>query len=351
MKAKRAALLSLFVLLLNLAAYNDIGATKRTRGGEDSIRFSTPANFPPTAYSFKDNPVTDAGFKLGRILFYDPILSKDRSVSCGSCHQQFAAFANLDHSVSHGVADCQGTRNAPPLFNLAWMKEFMWDGGVNHIEVSPLNALMNTCEMANELDTITNRLAKTPAYPALFRAAFGTEEINSQRLLRALAQFTSMLVSASSPYDKHVRGEAGGSFTPDQEAGYVLFRANCAACHTEPLFTDGSFRNNGLDLVSEDSGRDSITHQASDRGKFRVPSLRNAALTAPYMHDGRFETLADVLEHYHAQVKPHANLDPLLRKNGRSGIALSVLERKQVLAFLTTLTDTEFIGDERFKQP
>ena len=317
----------------------------------DSVRFAVPANFPKPIYDFKDNPVTSNGFKLGRILFYDPIISKDKSISCANCHQSFAAFANLDHAVSHGVDECLGTRNAPPLFNLAWQKEFMWDGGVHHIEVSPMNAMTNPCEMATDLNTVVSRLRETKTYSSLFKAAFGTTEINSQRTFRALAQFTSMLVSANSKYDKYIRKEKGGDFTEEETAGYALFKQKCSTCHQEPLFTDLAYRSNGLDLKSDDIGRDSITHLETDRGKFRVPSLRNIELTSPYMHDGRFETLKEVLAHYNSGVKPTANLDPLLHQNNVYGIRLTILEQSQLIAFLKTLTDRDFVNDKRFQAP
>ncbi len=317
----------------------------------DGVRFSIPANFPPPVYDFKDNPVTDNGFKLGRALFYDPILSKDRSVACANCHQSFAAFANLDHTVSHGVDECLGTRNAPPLFNLAWQKEFMWDGGVHHIELSPMNAMINTCEMAMSLDSITGRLMHKQPYPQMFAAAFGTPDINSQRVFRALAQFTSMLVSANSKYDKIIRHEAGQTFSVDEAAGYAIFKQKCSACHTEPLFTDLSYRSNGLDVVPDDAGRDSITHNIADRGKFRVPSLRNIELTGPYMHDGRFATLTQVLQHYNSGVKHFYNLDPELQKNGRLGIPLTTDEQNELITFLKTLTDKEFVSNPMFQKP
>ncbi len=318
----------------------------------DTIRFSVPANFPAPVYKFENNPITGAGFILGRSLFYDTLLSKDRTISCGNCHQSFAAFANLDHAVSHGVDFCFGVRNAPPLFNLAWQKEFMWDGGVKHIEVSPLNAITSSCEMANSLDTIVQRLRGSTIYPELFTNAFGNTEINSQKMLRALAQFTSMLVSATSKYDKHMRKEPGGIFTREEEEGYTLFKQHCSQCHTEPLFTDLSFRNNGLDEISEDPGRDTITNNAADRGKFRVPSLRNIELTAPYMHDGRIDYLEEVLDHYTASVKMNPALDAaFIQPGGKTGLQINAAEKKKILLFLKTLTDAAFINDKRFMEP
>lgn len=318
----------------------------------DSIRFRVPDNFPAPVYQFTNNTITDAGFILGRALFYDTLLSKDRSISCGNCHQAFAAFANLDHAVSHGVDYCFGTRNAPPLFNLAWQKEFMWDGGVKHIEVSPLNAITSTCEMANSLDTITERLRNSTLYPQLFKNAFGTAEINSQKMLRALAQFTAMLISSSSKYDKHIRKEPGGFFTREEEEGYVLFKQHCSNCHTEPLFSDFSYRNNGLDEFSEDPGRDTITNNEADRGKFRVPSLRNIELTPPYMHDGRIINLEQVLEHYTSGIKKNNSLDSIfIHSDGSTGFRLKPIEQQKIIVFLKTLTDSSFVNNVLFLEP
>jgi cytochrome c peroxidase len=351
MKANLTVLIVSVVLLTSSLGFRDALERVNRDWPPDSVKFTVPSNFPLPVYDFKDNPVTDNGFKLGRTLFYDPILSKDKSIACANCHQSFAAFANLDHAVSHGVDDCQGTRNAPPLFNLAWQKEFMWDGGVHHIEVSPLNALTNPCEMANDLNSITCRLQKTDNYPMLFEAAFGSNQITSQKLLRALAQFTSMLVSANSKYDKFIRHEQGGDFTAEEYEGYSLFKQHCSNCHKEPLFTDLSYRSNGLDVIPDDIGRDSITHVASDKGKFRVPSLRNIELTSPYMHDGRFTTLEQVLEHYNSGVKNTSNLDPILHRDGVYGIKLNAGEQARLILFLKTLTDRDFVNDKRFQAP
>jgi cytochrome c peroxidase len=317
---------------------------------QTDVRFVVPSNFPNPVYNFEENKVSPDGFELGHKLFYENALSVDNSVNCGTCHQQFAAFANLDHSVSHGVKDCFGTRNAPALFNLVWQKDFMWDGGVHHIELSGLNALVNPCEMANTLDNVVKTLSSKSPYPELFRKAFGTTEINSQRIFRALTQFTGMMVSANSKYDKYIRKESGGTFSADEQAGYLLFKGKCGMCHTEPLFTDLSFRSNGLDLNPRDSGRDSITQVTTDHGKFKVPTLRNIELSKPYMHDGRFFTLEDVLEHYASGVQDHVNLDLEFKKNASRGIALDKTQKQQIISFLKTLTDNDFIHDKRFAE-
>ncbi|PWS29572.1 cytochrome-c peroxidase [Pedobacter yonginense] len=313
---------------------------------EKNITFSVPSNFPTPAYNFEDNKLTNAGFALGKKLFYEARLSADKSVSCGSCHQQFAGFAQLDHRVSHGVNNCQGKRNTPPLFNLAWQKAFFWDGGVKNIETSPINAITDACEMGTDLPTIIAFLKNTAPYPDLFNKAFGSTEINSQRVLKSITQFTAVLVSGNSKYDKVMRKESGTAFTAAEMAGYNLFKAKCASCHAEPFFTDFSYRSNGLDQVSADEGRSHITGLSTDIGKFRVPTLRNIEYTSPYMHDGRFYSLDEVLEHYNSGVKAAPNLDVQLQ----NGITLSTTERDQIKAFLKTLTDNEFIKNTLYSE-
>ncbi len=347
----RVKFLVIIAGILFIAGINTFSGIADNINTGDTLLFKRPENFPPAVYSFEGNPPTNNGFKLGRALFYDPILSKDGSISCANCHQQFAAFAQLDHPVSHGVDDCLGTRNTPTLFNLAWQREFMWDGGVNHIEVSPLNALTSECEMANNLPEIVDRLKNSDKYPLLFQEAFHTSEINSQLLLKALTQFTAALVSANAKYDKVMRGEDGASFTKEESTGYTLFKANCATCHREPLFTDYSYRSNGLDAYSDDPGRDTITHDPADHGKFRVPSLRNVEVSSPYMHDGRFENLEQVLTHYHSGMVLSSNLDPLFKKDSMPGIRLSSGEQTQLIAFLKTLTDHDFLNNPAFQDP
>lgn len=306
---------------------------------ETKITFEIPANFPAPAYNFEDNTLTNAGFALGKKLFYDARLSADKSVSCGSCHQQFAGFANLDHKVSHGVDNCLGKRNAPPLFNLAWQKSFFWDGGVKNLETAPLNAITDACEFKSDIESVINFLKNTSPYPDLFKDAFGSAEVTSQRVLKAMTQFMGVLVSGNSKYDKVMRRENSFAFTTNEQAGYKLFQEKCVSCHAEPFFTDFSYRNNGLDLVSADEGRAHITGLQADFGKFRVPTLRNIEFTGPYMHDGRFYSLDEVLEHYNSGVKAAQNLDPLLK----TGIQLTTAEKDQLKAFLKTLTDNEFI--------
>ena len=336
------AMLFLSIALMYACSKNEDGIIPEQR----KIAFTIPSNFPAPTYNFEENKLTDAGFALGKKLFYDARLSADKSVSCGSCHQQFAAFANLDHKVSHGVDNCQGKRNAPPLFNLVWQKAFFWDGGVKNIETSPLNAFTDVCEMKTDIETVVAFLKNTAPYPEMFKQAFGSTEINSQNVLKSITQFMGVLVSGNSKYDKVMRKESGFSFTSDELLGYNLFKEKCVSCHAEPFFTDSSYRSNGLDVVSTDDGRSHITGIKSDIGKFRVPTLRNIEYTAPYMHDGHFYGLDEVLEHYNSGVKASENLDPSLK----NGIQLNSSERVQIKAFLKTLTDNEFIKNTLYSE-
>lgn len=325
------------------------GCKKESNLGADSPQASfkglvVPSYFPTTHYQFVNNEITQAGFELGRKLFYDPRLSTTNSISCGTCHAQVHGFADHGTPVSFGIHGRAGKRNSPALFNLSWMPSFMWDGGINHIEIMPLAPLTDSLEMGESMLNVVAKLQSFPEYQPLFEKAFGHGEINDQKLFRALAQFMGMLISADSKYDKVQMGIA--SFTPLEQQGYLLFKQNCDACHAEPLFTDYTFRNNGLDSVHTDQGRMRITQVNTDLGKFKVPSLRNLNFTYPYMHDGRFFSLDAVLNHYESGIVQQANLDPLLQ----NGIQFSTEERSALKAFLNTLNDYSFIGDHRFSE-
>ena len=311
------------------------------------IPFVVPKGFPPPVYNFNKNPVTKAGFDLGRKLFYDGKLSIDGNFPCSSCHQQFAAFATYEHRLSHGFNSQFSYRNAPALFNLAWQREFHWDGGINNLEVQPLAPMLDPHEMAESLPHVIGKLRADKQYSALFSKAFGSPGISSQRILRALTQFTVSLVSADSKYDRVKRGEA--AFSQYEKPGYEIFQQKCAGCHKEPLFTDLSYRNTGMEVDStlKDYGRMRITGRKEDSLKFKVPSLRNVYLTFPYGHDGRFNTLSDVLEHYNTGIVQSATLDSSLRK----GIPLSDNDKFYLIQFLGTLTDSSFVGNPLFRDP
>jgi cytochrome c peroxidase len=308
-----------------------------------SYEFRKPENFPEPTYTFDNNPVTEAGFKLGKKLFFDPILSVDNTVSCNNCHNQSLAFADLPlHAFSKGVMDRQGTRNAPQLVNLAFMKEFFWDGGVTHLDFVPLTAIESEVEMDEEIENVISKLNNHADYPALFKAAFGTDEINTPLMLHALSQFTNLMVSNNAPYDKYLRGET--ALSEQELEGQRLFEQKCQSCHSGILFTDESYRNNGIDSVFTDIGRARITAFDGDIGKFRVPSLRNVGITRPYMHNAKFATLEEVLDHYSDGIIESPSLDPSLK----NGIPMTAEEKAAIIAFLKTLTDKEFTQDERF---
>jgi cytochrome c peroxidase len=313
---------------------------------EDDITVKWPDYFPAPVYDFSGNPITKEGFLLGKKLFYDPILSVDNTISCGSCHQQFVAFAHADHKLSHGIDNKLGVRNSQALFNVIWNTTFFWDGGSKHIEVQPIGPITNPVEMDETVQNVVYKLSQRADYKSLFKAAFNADSITSQLMLKAIAQFMGAFISASSKYDKNRIDPVANPFTEDEKLGLTIFESKCASCHVPPLFTDNSFRNNGLDEIFSDSGRYLITNINSDMGKFKVPSLRNIELTYPYMHDGRFETLPQVLNHYSSEIKQSATLDQSLT----NGIPLNNTEKQQLIAFLKTLTDREFINDPRFKE-
>ncbi|MFM2285759.1 MAG: hypothetical protein RLZZ543_1256 [Bacteroidota bacterium] len=309
--------------------------------------FEKPSHFPEPLYAFGKKPVNSAQIQLGRALFYDPVLSRDSSQSCASCHSPYNAFAHTDHALSHGIEDRIGTRNAPALMNLAWQPIFMWDGAVNHLDVQALAPISNALEMDENLPHVLSKLQHSTLYPALFKRAFGTNEITGERMLLALAQFQLSLVSAGSKYDSVQLGQS--HFTEQQQHGYTIFKQHCNSCHTEPLFTNYAFMNNGLapDTSLNDIGRMHLTQRASDSLKFKVPSLRNIEFTYPYMHDGRFNRLSEVLNHYTQGIQKSPTLAPQLNQL----LPLNSVDRVDLIAFLLTLSDRRFLFDPSHAYP
>lgn len=311
--------------------------------------WKTPPDWPEPVYNFRKNPLDSAKIQLGRVLFYDPVLSSDSSVSCASCHSPYNAFTHVDHALSHGVQDRIGTRNSPVLVNLAWGKSFMWDGAVNHLDMQVLAPLENHVEMDESLPHVLQKISRQEKYKKLFKDAFHSETITGERFLKAIAQFMLTLVSSDSKYDRVMRHEPGIAFTDQENKGYKLFKMHCASCHSEPLFTDQTFRNNGLavDSTLQDSGRMKITQRSSDSLKFKVPTLRNIERSAPYMHDGRYRSLQMVLFHYSSDIQVSATLDPKLA----NGINLTEDDKRALIAFLKTLTDYNFLRNKQFQYP
>jgi len=301
-----------------------------------------PMNIPST------NPLTVEGVALGKRLFYDPILSRDNTQSCASCHLQDFGFTD-PNQFSTGIDGIAGTRNAMPLINLGWQTKFFWDGGANGLESQVLGPITNPIEMHETMANVVAKLNEHAEYPGLFNAAFGDGEISSQKIMRAIAQFERTLISGNSKYDKYMRGEV--LLTSQELNGKTLFedmeKGDCVHCHsTGSTLSDFEFRNTGLDSIPVDDGRYLITLNPSDRGKFKTPSLRNIELTGPYMHDGRFQTLLECVEHYNTGFRYAENLDPNLffAVKGR----LSQQEMEDIVAFLKTLTDMEFLNNPAF---
>lgn len=329
------------------------GCDKKDQEGMPKLSFERPENFPEATYTFDNNNVSLEKFELGKRLFFDPIMSRDGSVSCGSCHVQSVAFSDPQHRLSIGIGDQIGKRNAPPIMNLAFMNNFFWDGGVTHVDFISINPIENPIEMDEDIGHVVSKLNNNSSYVRAFNDAFGTDTITTPFLLQALSQYMLQLVSADSPYDRYARDEDKDALSNEELVGLQVFEMKCASCHQGALFTDQSFRNNGLDSAFDrDAGRAVITELAQDAGKFRVPSLRNIALTSPYMHDGRFQTLAQVLEHYDQGVKISSTLDSTFIDGdaGRLGIAISDEEKESLIAFLTTLTDEKFVQNPLFRK-
>jgi cytochrome c peroxidase len=319
-------------------------------------RLTISAFFPRPALP-TDNPLTEEGVELGRRLFFDTRLSINDSQSCASCHQPSIAFCE-NKKVSSGAEGKTGTRNAMPLFNLAWKSAFFWDGRATSLREQVLQPIQNPIEMHESITNVVAKLRgvsgaqnRAPGYPSLFARAFGSPEITADRIARALEQFLLTQTSHDSKFDRILKGQA--QFTDEEQRGFELFHteydprreqfgADCFHCHGGPLFQNQTFANNGLDAEPGDPGRSAVTGKEGDKGKFAVPSLRNVELTAPYMHDGRFENLEALIEHYSTGVKRSATLDPYLANHPDGGVPLSTQDKRALVAFLKTLTDERF---------
>ncbi|MBL4708571.1 MAG: c-type cytochrome [Flavobacteriales bacterium] len=306
-----------------------------------------PNYFPKPEYNFRNNPLDSSKVELGRLLFFDPILSKDNSISCASCHSPYNAFAHTDHDLSHGIYDQIGTRNAPALFNLAWQKTFMWDGAINHLDMQALAPISDSTEMGETIVHVIEKLSQKKLYKESFFLTYQDSIITGEKLLKALSQFQLSLVSSNSKYDRVRKQET--EFTKQETKGYHLFQQHCNSCHAEPLFSNYQFSKNELPLDSglNDFGRFKVTQQEEDRFKFKVPTLRNLSFTFPYMHDGRFKKLNKVLNHYTSEsIKAQFKKDPK-----KKVIELSEDEKVDLISFLLTLNDKSFVFNSKHQFP
>jgi len=304
-----------------------------------------------------DNPQTFEGIALGRKLFYDPILSGDGTQSCSTCHSTEFSF-NDSAQFSIGITGALGSRHSMPLFNMAWNygQEFFWDGSANTIEGQVFGPITDPNEMNNTWVNAIASLQGTTTYPTLFYAAFGTSTIDSNLVVKAIAQFERTLISANSKFDRFLLGQE--SLSINEINGFAIFddpdRGDCAHCHgsaNNPLWTDNLFHNNGLDATFTDLGRALVTGDPNDNAKFKTPSLRNLAYSAPFMHDGRFKTLEEVIDHYSTGVTISATIDPLMELQANGGSNLTPTEKADLKAFLLALSDSEFINNPDFQAP
>jgi len=333
-----------------------------------------PATYDPTAFSLDvgyfptpdlpaDNKLTVAGVQLGRMLFYEKILSKDGSQSCADCHQQKDGFSDM-RQFSIGVEGLPGKRQAMPVMNLAWhLNGLFWDGRAPHVRDQSLKPIQDLLEMNETLPNVVAKLSADKRYTDQFIRAFGDATVTPDRMSLAMEQFMFSMVSNNAKWDKFKRGET--TLTESEERGRVLFftefdpfgsesGAECFHCHAGFNFTNDEFMNNGLDADADqkDEGRRKVTSDPLDQAKFKVPSLRNIALTGPYMHDGRFTTLEEVIDHYNTGVKSSATVDELMQYNLQpGGLQLTVQDKADLVAFLKTLTDETFLTNAAYKSP
>jgi cytochrome c peroxidase len=361
MKQKLTLFFSLAILAISCKTETEV------QPGTTALKVELPDTFSDLPVP-ADNPMTVEGVALGRMLFYEKRLSSNNTISCGSCHQQKFAFAD-NNPVSLGADGMPGTRSTMSLANVAWFKNLMWDGRDATLENQAKGPIQNPVEMHQSLVTAVNKLQNTQTYPPLFQQVFGSKTITEENLLKAIAQFERTLISADSKYDQYMLGQA--QFNQDEEDGRRLFLThpnadpaqgrvvrggNCGDCHGGSLLARQLIVNNGLDADPADKGLGGVNENSFDNGKFKVVTLRNIALTAPYMHDGRFKSLEEVLDHYNEHVKKNSpNLAPDMTSSNIPGtnqqLGLTADEKRKIVAFLKTLTDEKFVTDARFSDP
>lgn len=325
--------------------------------------------WPKPILVFSNGVNVDAEIALGRVLFYDESLSADGKVSCGSCHTSYTAFAHVDHKLSHGVFDREGRRNAPALMNLAWQSGFMWDGAIQHLELQSMAPIAAHTEMGMSLQDYLNGIKQNPRYQTLFALAYPNQPISLPLALKAIARFELTFVSDQSRYDSMRRQQI--SFTQQENRGYALFQKFCAACHAEPLFTRPGYEYNGwadglngMDsagtLVSGlDTGRALVTGLVNDAYHMKIPTLRNVEVSFPYMHNGGFQSLYQVVKNYSGKRLVVRGDGGGSGNSGDSGegqrkvidISLDANERVDLVAFLMTLTDRKFLYSKDFVDP
>ncbi len=353
-------------LLISFLVFAVFLSCKKDKVGYEPTPYELeiPSHFPMMIIP-EDNPMTVEGVELGRKLFYEKKLSLDNSISCGSCHSPDAAFSD-PNQFSEGVNGTIGHRNSMALINLGWDQFYFWDGRAKTLEEQIFEPVTNPIEMHETWPGAVAKLSTELEYKNMFFKAFGEEGIDSVKVSKAIAQFLRTMISGKSKYDVMYKFENGLTLTAEEQvihqsvtleewAGYDLFKslngADCFHCHNGPLMQVAKFSNNGLDATFTDLGRGQVTGNANDNGKFKVPTLRNIAYSAPYMHDGRFETLDEVIDHYSFGIQMSPTIDPLIEYASQGGVQLDAYERDLLKQFLMTLTDESFINNPDFQEP
>ena len=353
-------------LLVLFIAVLVILSCKKDKVGYDPTPYvlDIPSHFPDMIIP-EDNPMTIEGVELGRKLFYEKLLSGDNSMSCGECHSPQSAFSD-PNQYSTGIDGIQGNRNSMALINLGWNTSFFWDGRAKTLEDQVLEPVTNPIEMHETWPNAIAKINQSVEYRNMFFRAFGEEGVDSIKASKALAQFLRTMISGSSKYDVMYKYENGlslssadqqvqANITPSEWAGYDIFKslngADCFHCHNGPLMQVNKFSNNGLDATFSDLGRGGVTGNSNDDGKFKVPTLRNIAYSGPYMHDGRFNTLDEVIDHYSHGISMSSTIDPLIEYAFQGGVQLDAGQKSLLKQFLLTLTDESFINNPDFQEP
>lgn len=348
-----------FILLMTTISFSSCGKDPEAQATE--YKLEKPSHFPNFSIP-ADNPLTKDKIRLGRMLFYEKGLSEDNQIACSSCHKQEFAFGSnlpIDVKVNHGMT----TRNSSVLFNLVFSPKFFWDGRTSTLETTVLDALEGEQKFKNSF--VVSKLFPKAGYKELFQSVFATDAPTNEMVAKALASFIRTMISANSLLDKGAKeGDPTKYLSADAKDGKILFEteaADCFHCHGDakgnPLFTDNDFHNNGLDSISNaDIGLGMVTKNPSDNSRFRTPSVRNLSYTAPFMHDGRFTNLDQVLQHYNSSLKRSVTMDPniskhILPSNNIGGMNMTPLQVSRLKAYLLSMDDPTFIADTQFSNP
>jgi len=366
MKNKKIWYLFLFLNLFFLTMacnQDDEGAVPQEQITLDETPYNLEFGALPSPSLPQDNELTIQGVELGRMLFYEKVLSQDGTQACADCHRQLDGFSDTTR-LSIGVAGLPGKRQAMPVFNMAWhSNEFFWDGRATLLRDQALKPIEDPLEMNETLENVVSKLSAMEIYRNQFTRVFGTEEITAEKMALAMEQFMLSIVSYESKYDKYLAGEA--TLTESELRGLDLFNteynpffpnqsgADCQHCHGGANFENDLYMNNGLDETANflDIGREEVTADVNDRAKFKVPSLRNIALTPPYMHDGRFQTLEQVIDHYNEGIKESTTIDPAILNTKETGLFLTEQDKEDLIAFLHTLTDESLRNKTAYQTP